>query len=104
MQVPPGTVVYLPEAAGSEKELEGDELEELPYWLRNPGQPWIGAVHYSTEDDSDAESPEVSSESTQKRKLGREIADLRDPGDRILLAKGGDGGKGNAFLPTAVRK
>ena len=102
--MPPGTVVYLPEPAGAEKEDEGLESEELPYWLRNPGQPWIGALHYTTEDDSDVETPEVSSESSQKRKLGREIADLKDPGDQILLAKGGEGGKGNAFLPTAVRK
>ena len=96
--------MYLPEAAGRDKAPEGHESEELPYWLRNPGQPWIGALHYTTEDDSDIETPEVSSESSQKQKLGREIADLKNPGDQVLLAKGGDGGKGNAFLPTTARK
>ena len=96
--------MYLPQVAGEEKGLEGNESEELPYWLRNLGQPWVGALHYTTEDESDAETLEVSSESSQKRKLGREIADLKDPGDQVLLAKGGDGGKGNAFLSTTVRK
>lgn len=101
-QVPPGTVVYLPD--GHVQGEDQSSMHELPYWLRNPGKPWVGALDYTSDEDTDPTTPEISSEATQKGKLGEEIADLKSHGDQILLAKGGEGGKGNAFHSTSVRK
>lgn len=95
-------MVYLQDSP--KKEVAEEPLAELPYWLRNPGKPWIGALDYTSEEDSEDEATETSNEALQKQRLGREIADLKSPGDQILLARGGEGGKGNAFLPTTVRK
>ncbi len=38
------------------------------------------------------------------RTLGQTIADLDEPGARVILAKGGKGGHGNAFYKTSVNQ
>ena len=98
-QVPPGTVVYIPE----ERSTEGAD-DDAFQWLRNPGQPWVGALHYQSDEEGEGTAEEASSQAVQKRKLGREVADLRESGDQVLLARGGEGGRGNAFHSTEVRK
>ena len=99
MQVPVGTVVYLPEE-------EGPQDEELPFWVTNPGEPWIGARDYRSSDDESPEDTrsEMSSEATLKQRLGREVADLKWRGDRFVLARGGEGGRGNASFPSKTNK
>jgi len=100
LQVPVGTVVYLPE----EKDLED---QELPFWVTNPGEPWVGARDYRSDDEDTpggTTEVEASSEETLKRRLGREVADLKWRGQRFVLAVGGEGGRGNASFPSKTSK
>ena len=95
--------MYLPEPKIQE---EPEELTEIPYWIANPGQPWIGAEDYTSDDNLDADKTsevQISSEASQKARLGVEVADLKSNQQSFVLARGGLGGKGNAFIPRRMR-
>jgi GTPase involved in cell partitioning and DNA repair len=101
VQVPVGTIVYLPE------EEEDVDPYKLPFWVTNPGEPWVGARDYRSDgEDSSEEDPGdgVSSDAELKRRLGREVADLKWRGQRFVLAVGGEGGRGNASFPSKTSK
>ena len=111
MQVPLGTVVYLRKSAEQSTSLT--RADELPDWIRHPGQPWLGAEDSLSGEEStlsegpsrdsndldEFNSPYVSSEEDLKARLGEEIADLDVEGESVVLAKGGQGGRGNAHMP-----
>ena len=101
MQVPVGTVVYVPQ------QQHNAELEvAVPDWILRPNEPWIGARDYTSDEDSSGDSGVAgpSSEVVLKQRLGREVADLSEEGQRHVLARGGQGGNGNAYNSSQQRR
>lgn len=86
MQVPAGTVVYLPRPR-----IEDGSLSEPSDWDSDAEE-----LDAEPIPEPEAEDEEQSSEAIQKRSLGEEIADLANDGQQFVLARGGIGGRGNA--------
>ncbi|KAL3149982.1 hypothetical protein ABBQ38_013338, partial [Trebouxia sp. C0009 RCD-2024] len=89
VQVPLGTVVH--KLVPPDSSVQGDEGEPVTFQRH-----WVGARDYvSSDDDSDSES----SASAQSKSAHLELlADLVQEEEKVVVARGGHGGKGNAYM------
>lgn len=90
LQVPLGTVVF----ARPEDDSAGPAAASHQ-WDVDP------AAGFGSGSESEPEAAEGESLGEQlSRRLGDEVADLSQPGQRFLAAAGGEGGRGNAVAPS----
>ncbi|HEX2054104.1 MAG TPA: GTPase ObgE [Actinomycetota bacterium] len=78
-------------------------------WLKNhPHQSAKAGVQGGRNNRSGASAPDlvlqVPAGTLVKDEAGRVVADLASPGDRVVVAKGGRGGRGNAKFVTSNRR
>ena len=77
-------------------------LKNHPHQIAKPGAP--GAKNNRTGANAVDLVLQVPAGTLVKDEAGRILADLAAPGDRVVVAKGGRGGRGNAAFVSSVRR